>query len=533
MARFRWGAAGFLLWLALFACCAATFADERVALVVGNSNYKSTAALANPTNDANDVAQALTSLGFKVLLSLDADKRGLDRAIEQFARSAQGANAALFYYAGHGMQFQGRNYLVPVDAELRDQISVRYELTAIDDVKEALQNSGGVEILILDSCRDNPLAEHLVRSLRERSRDLPDLRGLAPIDHASGMIVVYATQANDVAEDGNGRNSPFSEALLRELKEPGLEVETMFRRVQEDVVKATGGRQTPEVTMSFVPQYTLNQNETDETIWAGVRDSGDVAALRAFVERYPDSVHVADAKALLAALQAQETSPTALTELTAKLEAAEAERRRLEQELAKHQTDNASVAQNESLKGDVETLKAEISRLQQQVAETAKQKPQVVAPTATPTPLPTPTVVAATEVIDLAQVRAELRRIGCYAGGDIDWSAPEMRAGVAKYAQYANLGAPPATPTVALLEDLRRRAAGFCPPQCSARETLVGGRCVAKTCAPNAFLTASGVCAPKPRPNVAAVRVAPPAVAHPKPAPVQNCFVYNGKQFCE
>ena len=246
MRRSQWRAASLLVWLAMCIYAGLASADERVALVVGNSHYKSTAALANPTNDANDVAAALTSLGFKVSLVLDADKREFDRAVEQFARSARTANAALFYYAGHGMQFQGRNYLVPVDAELRDEISVRYELTPIDDVKEALQNSGGVEILILDSCRDNPLVENLARSLRAQSRDLPSLRGLAPIERASGMIVVYATQANEVAEDGAGRNSPFSAALLRELKEPGPrgrgDVPTgPGRRVQSDERAADAG----------------------------------------------------------------------------------------------------------------------------------------------------------------------------------------------------------------------------------------------------------------------------------------------------
>jgi uncharacterized caspase-like protein len=572
-----------LAGLALFALGAPTLADERVALVIGNAQYKNTAALANPSNDASDVAEALTNLGFKVSLRLDADKREFDRAVEQFARAARTADAALFYYAGHGMQFQGRNYLVPVDAELRDEISVRYELTPIDDAKEALQNSSGVQILILDSCRDNPLAENLVRSLGAKWRDLPSPRGLAPIERASGMIVVYATQANEVAEDGAARNSPFSSALLRELKEPGLEVGAMFRRVQEDVFRATSGRQTPELTISRVPEYYLNQSETDRTVWARVRESGDAAALQAFIQRYPNSFFAPDATARLAALGERAHAPplAALAELTAKLDAAEAERRRLEDELAKRQADNTAADQAESLKGEAERLKAEIAGLQQQVADAraaaesearkadqavkaaeqkpppsvastptpapaptpavagaqpAQQKPLPSAsPAAAPAPAPTPTVVAAAEVVDLPQMRAELRRIGCYAGGDADWSAPEMRVGVAKYAHYAKLDSPPAAPTVALLEDLRRRGAAFCPPQCSAREILVGSRCVAKTCARDEFLSDSGACVakPKPRPRVAANRVSPSAIAPARRAPAGHCLVFNGNQYCE
>ena len=219
--RSRWGTAGLLVWLTLLACGASALADQRIALVVGNSHYKNTAALANPRNDANDVAAALTSLGFKVSIALDADKHGFDVEVENFTRLAKTADAALFYYAGHGMQFEGHNYLVPVDADLRDDVSVQFELTAVDDVKRALRNSPGVKILILDSCRDNPLAENLVRSLRAQSRDVPNFRGLAPIESAGGMLVVYSTEANEVAQDGTGRNSPFSAALLNELKEPG------------------------------------------------------------------------------------------------------------------------------------------------------------------------------------------------------------------------------------------------------------------------------------------------------------------------
>jgi uncharacterized caspase-like protein len=563
-------------------------ADERVALVVGNSHYKSTAALANPTNDANDVAAALTSVGFKVSLVLDADKHQFDRSVEQFARSARTANAALFYYAGHGMQFQGQNYLVPVDAELRDEISVRYELTSIDEVKEALQNSAGVQILILDSCRDNPLAENLVRSLRAQSRDLPNVRGLAPIEHASGMIVAYATQPNDVAEDGAGRNSPFSLALLNELKEPGLEVGAMFRRVQDDVFKATSGRQTPELTISHVPEYYLNLSETDRTVWARIRESGDGAALQAFIQRYPNSFYARDAAVLLSTLEEKARAPAKMAELSAKLDAAEAERRRLEDVIAKRQADNSSGDQTETLKGEVETLKAEIGRLHQKVADASPANPPpsvgataTPAPASTPAPIasaapaqvkplppagapptsppasttpgvvvtgaeqtkppplagpavapaptstPAPTVVAAVDAVDMAQVRSELRRIGCYAGADADWNSPEMRLGVAKYARYANLGSPPAAATTALLEELKRRSIGFCPPQCTAREVVVGGRCVAKACGPHEILNDAGVCAAKPKTHLAINRTPP------NRAPSGHCVVFNGSSYCE
>jgi uncharacterized caspase-like protein len=153
------------------------YADKRVALVIGNSNYKNTPALTNPVNDATDLAHALTALGFQVTLKLDAEKRQMDQAVAQFSREATDADAALFYYAGHGMQFQGQNYVMPVDAELQDEISLRYEMTAIDDVKAALQRSSGVKIMVLDSCRNNPLAAKLVRSIKVTTRDIPNVQG--------------------------------------------------------------------------------------------------------------------------------------------------------------------------------------------------------------------------------------------------------------------------------------------------------------------------------------------------------------------
>jgi uncharacterized caspase-like protein len=165
--------------VALFAQLAPSYAEKRIALVIGNAHYKNTPALANPANDAGDVAQALSAVGFDVTLKLDAGKREIDQALAQFARDSSHADAALFYYAGHGMQYRGRNFLMPVDAELQDEISLRYELTSLDDVKEALQRSNGVKIMILDACRNNPLAEKFVRSITVSTRDIPKVQGYA------------------------------------------------------------------------------------------------------------------------------------------------------------------------------------------------------------------------------------------------------------------------------------------------------------------------------------------------------------------
>ena len=385
----------------------AAWADTRIALVIGNSHYLNTPALSNPGNDASDVAAALGAVGFKVTLRLDATKRQFDQALAQFSRDAKAADAALFYYAGHGMQFQGRNLLMPIDAELRDEVSLRYEMTGVDEVKEALRPSKGVKILVLDSCRDNPLANQLVRSISVSTRDVPRVQGFAREERANGMVIVYSTQADEVAHDGGGRNSPFSAAFVKELQEPGLEVGALFRRVESDVFQETAGLQSPELSISMVPEYFMNRSETDQTVWARVRAKPDAASLKAFLERYPGSFYAPDAAARLDVIESQTrkeadkaaapaaeaaSKPTQLSDLDkaaesaksrerdfeARLAAAEAEKARLSEELAKSAKERAladaqarqRAAQEEQARVARETaLRAEVERLQASDAE--------------------------------------------------------------------------------------------------------------------------------------------------------------------
>jgi len=252
-------------------------ADRRVALVVGNSNYSNASLfLSNPRNDATDVAAALRGVGFEVLQVIDANKRDLDLNMAKFARLAIDADAALFYYAGHAVQYQGRNYLMPTDAEVEDEISFRYQMTPLDDVRAALDRGDGVKIVILDACRNNPIAERLNRIANGgQTRSAATTRGLARIDKTQGMVVAYATAADDVALDGNNAvNSPFTQALIKEMQEPGLEIGTMFRRVARDVNDATGGRQRPETSISLLSEYYLNQS--DRKVWEIMRETADI-----------------------------------------------------------------------------------------------------------------------------------------------------------------------------------------------------------------------------------------------------------------
>src|SRR5882672_1498904 len=296
-------------WVAAL-CCAllallsasAAWAERRVALVIGNSQYKnSNLVLFNPKNDAEDVAASLRSLGFEVIVRIDADRRDFDLAMTQFARVATYADTALFYYAGHALQHQGQNYLMPTDAELQDEISLRYEMVSLDDVRAGLERAGGVKIMILDACRNNPMLDRLKRRMTGMTRDVTAVRGLARIAGAQGEVVAYATAADQVAADGSGRNSPFTAALLKRLAEAGLEIGTMFRRVAADVTEQTKGQQHPELLISLISEYYLNQN--DRPVWERIKDTADPAAFRDFIDRFPSSPQASDARYRLQMLE--------------------------------------------------------------------------------------------------------------------------------------------------------------------------------------------------------------------------------------
>src|SRR5258708_23630685 len=294
----------FLVFLAVAAGSVVARAERCVALVIANAASQHPASLPNPVNDADDMASALKKVGFEVIAVKNVDKRSLEKAMADFGRLAQEADAALVYYAGHGIQYQGLNYLMPVDARLEDEYSVNYELTRIDDVLFALAKARGVRILILDACRNNPLAERLVSG--GMKRDFIQTRGLARIEAPRGTLVAFATQSDQIAADGAGRNSPFTGALLKEIEEPGIEIATVFRRVAIDVNQATGGRQLPELSISMSGEFYFNTRDTDIQAWAKLRGSSDRRQLGDFITQYPSSPLTSDVQERLAALDRSE-----------------------------------------------------------------------------------------------------------------------------------------------------------------------------------------------------------------------------------
>jgi outer membrane biosynthesis protein TonB len=215
--------------------------QPKVALVIGNANYEEDR-LSNPVNDATDIAKALKELGFEVTLLQNQDLRSMEAAIDDFSRQLRKGGVGVFYYAGHGVQVEGENYLIPLKAKLLNEKDARYEAVALGKVintMEAAENQ--VNIIIIDACRDNPFYRRW--RLNRRSSNV---RGLTAVSPPSGIIIAYATREGNTAADGQGqRNSPFTSALLENIKKPNIDVQLMFRRVSTAVKQKTNAAQQP------------------------------------------------------------------------------------------------------------------------------------------------------------------------------------------------------------------------------------------------------------------------------------------------
>jgi len=219
--------------------------EQRVALVIGNSAYQY-APLKNPQNDAVDMASSLNNLDFKVTQKLNASKREIEEAINGFGRELRKGGVGLFYFAGHGVQVDGINYLIPIGTNIESEGDVKYEAVNANRVLSKMQDAGNsLNLVFLDACRNNPFTR------RFRSAE----QGLAPMDAPKGSFVAYATAPGDVAAEGDGRNGIFTKHLLRYMREPGLEVGKMMRRVRVGVQNDTGGKQTPFEVSSLTGDF--------------------------------------------------------------------------------------------------------------------------------------------------------------------------------------------------------------------------------------------------------------------------------------
>jgi hypothetical protein len=221
---------------------AATPAGGRIALVIGNGKYQHAVPLPNPANDARAVAKTLGEIGFEVVQGTDLDRVSMEGRLRDFLDKASRAQVALLFYAGHSLQVDGRNYLVPVDAKLETASDLNFGTVDLDRILASLEDPARANIVILDACRDNPLA----RSFAARTRSAAVGAGLAAYTAlGTGTLIAFSTAPGKVAADGEGANSPFTQGLIKYLRTPGLEVRQMLTRVRNDVAKATGEKQVP------------------------------------------------------------------------------------------------------------------------------------------------------------------------------------------------------------------------------------------------------------------------------------------------
>ena len=309
-----------ILILFAFAAVATTTAkaERRTALVIGNSNYENASALRNPRNDASDMAEKLRKVGFDVQLGLDLTQQQFAQAIEQFARTLDGTDVALFYYAGHGLQMNERNYLVSVNAKLQNEFLMTSETIDLEAIVRLMESKAPINLVFLDACRNNPLADNLRQSLAATKRSLSLGRGLARIEPTGrDTLIAYSAAPGQVAEDGLGRNSPFTASLLRNIERPGLEVSVMLKEVTSDVRRDTQNTQRPQQLsdMSRVfyfaradnpaqpapppvstPSQPVAGNNDDKTVdvafWNSVQAANDCEAVRAYQRRFPGGVFI-------------------------------------------------------------------------------------------------------------------------------------------------------------------------------------------------------------------------------------------------
>jgi len=310
-----------ILWVALPAAGAEDkSSDARVALIVGNGDYKS-APLKNPVNDARSVARALKGLGFEVLLEENVSHQGFMQALRKFAdRLRDTGGVGLFYYAGHGMQVKGSNYLIPVDSAIQTEDEVRYMALDANQVLDKMEQAGNrLNIVILDACRDNPFA----RSFRSKQG------GLAQMDAPSGMLIAFATAPGSVAYDGDGDNGVYTKHLLRTLTIPGLPVELVLKRVREQVARDTDQKQIPWESSSLLGDFYFSalaaqasgpSGQPDLTavelaFWNSVKDSSLAEEYAAYLKTYPNGRFAALAETRVRSAETRSPKPAPPTQV--------------------------------------------------------------------------------------------------------------------------------------------------------------------------------------------------------------------------
>ena len=550
------------------ACVAAqpAFANKRVAFVVGNSSYQNVVPLTNPANDAAAITDMFRKASFDVVESRrDLKNTEMRRALRDFTEKARDADLAVIYYAGHGIEVDGTNYLIPVDAVLERDTDAYDEAISLDRILQAIEPAKQLRLVILDACRDNPFAKSMKRTVASRSLG----RGLAGVEPSRpNTLIAFAAKGGSTAADGDSRNSPFTAALLRHLVKPGLELGKAFRLVRDDVMAATGNKQEPFVygslggnDVALVPAPAVpasNANADLRRDYELAERVGTREAWDSFIRANPSGFYTDLAKAQRNKLAA-EAARIAATE---KAREAEEERARLAAEGARaaeqakaaaqlKAAEEARVAAEKKKRIEDEKLaaveRAKAAELQKQAAEEAKKAEAAKLAAATPSKpsddrsdaiKPAGPVVAAVAPSDSKPdgptpqdvprlLQTELKRVGCQTGAvDNQWNASSRRA-LASFNDKAGTKFDVKVASIDALDAVRARTGRVCPLECERGTRASGDSCVKITCDDGYVPGPNGACQKRAeRKPVVAQRKKPASGG-------RKCFVYNGTSFCE
>jgi uncharacterized caspase-like protein len=536
---------------ALLAICLASpsaLAGKRVALVIGNSNYQNVVALTNPANDAAAIAEMFRKAAFDVVDSRrDLKSQEMRRALRDFGDKARGADIAVIYFAGHGLEVDGNNYVVPVDAVLERDADVEDEAVSLNRILLAAEPATQLRLVILDACRDNPFAKKMKRTIASRSIG----RGLVGVEaNKPNTFIAFAAKEGSTAADGDGRNSPFSAALLKHLTTPGLDIRKAFGYVRDDVMSATGNQQEPYTTNSLggndvtlvpapaaAPVAGASANIDIRHDYELAERVGTREAWDSFVAAHPSGFYSDLAKAQRNKLAA-EAAQIAATE---KARAAAQEQARLAAEGAKASEQAKAAALSNAAEG--ERLAAE--KVRQEAEKAKKLEEAKIAATAAPAedkpdagkstavaslpPAPEASRSGAPAQQDIPRLlQSELRRVGCKAGEiDGEWNASSRRA-LSLFNDNAGTKFDAKLASIDALDAVKAKPGRVCPLDCDRGFRADGDRCVKITCDSDQVLGPNGTCRPRPE-------RAPKAVAHRRSPAGRGgrCFVYNGASVCE
>ena len=574
----RWLAAFVTAFLAVCLANQAALAGKRVALVIGNSSYQNVAALTNPANDATAITEMFRKASFDVVESRrDLKYMEMRRALRDFADKARGADIAVIYFAGHGLEVDGTNYVVPVDAVLERDADVDDEAIALNRILLAAEPATQLRLVILDACRDNPFTKKMKRTISSRSLG----RGLIGVEaNKPNTFIAFAAKEGSTAADGDGKNSPFSAALLKHLTRPGLDIRKAFGFVRDDVMSATGNQQEPYTTNSLggndvalvpapasPPAASGNANADGRHDYELAERVGTKEAWDSFVAANPSGFYTDLAKAQRNKLAA-ETVRIAATEKArnaaeerarlaaegaraseqakAAAQSKAAEEARLAAEKKKQLEDAKLKAAEQAKVAEQERLAAEKANKEARIASTEQvtpkqDKPDIDKPAAPAVAALTPPGTAPAEAPksdrpaqqDIPRLlQSELRRVGCKTGeASGEWNASARRA-LSSFNDNAGTRFDVKLASLDALDAVRARTGRVCPLGCERGFRVDGDRCVKITCDGDQVLAPNGTCRPRPEraPRVVTrqERRAPAA-----PAGRGRCFAFNGKQVCE